>query len=125
MFSTVRISAVLADALLEKRKRHARSPLRTVLHPNDEAFVATTAATGFGMVDINSVMGPWYHPDSFDYEVTIDGDTISANGKAQLLHSVRWGADVAGRLIYPSTEKSVLSRAREGLIKKVLPYTSW
>jgi hypothetical protein len=69
------------------------------LHPNDEAFVATTAAAGFGMDDINSVMGPCYHPDGFDYEVTIDGDTISADGKAQLLHSVCWGQIVASRSI--------------------------
>lgn len=125
LFSAVRISARLADALLQKRRQHARSRWRKAAWPNDEVFVATTAVKdGFEATDFNDVGGPWYSAASFAYAVTLDGDNLPAARGAQLLHSVRWLEDGEKRTLNPRSRDD-RTRLTRRVAKLILPYLRW
>jgi hypothetical protein len=127
LFSAVRLSARLVDTLLDKRRKHSRSLLRRSLWPNDEAFVATTAANaGFVSADINSLEGPWYSQERFGYDVTLDGDALPCPGETtELLHSVRYGKAVTQRAMYMATDTEWHVRLRRKLGIRITPHMPW
>jgi len=96
-FPVVRLSARAADALLAKRRQHGRRPLRRLLWPNDEAFVATAvAAAGLSSVDLNALGPTFYDDHGFTYTDVIDGDDfVVGDGAPRLYHPVLSGEDLA------------------------------
>jgi len=96
-FPVVRLSARAADVLLAKRREHGRRPLRRLLWPNDEAFVATAVeAAGLSFADFNALGQTFYDDTTFTYTEVIDGDGFAGGeGPPRLYHPVLSGEDLA------------------------------
>jgi len=96
-FPVVRLSARAADVLLAKRRAHVRRPLRRLLWPNDEAFVATAVgAAGLSSADFNALGKTFYDDETFTYTEVIDADEfVPGDGPPRLHHPVLSGEDLA------------------------------
>lgn len=99
-FPAVRLSARAVDALAAKRRQHSRRPLRRLLWPNDEAFVATAVgAAGLSAADFNELGRkeggePFYDDATYSYTDVIDGEHFALEGDApRLHHPVLFGED--------------------------------
>lgn len=127
LYSAIRLSARLVDAMLDKRQAHGKSLFRRSLWSNDESFTCTTAMNGdFIVSDFNDVEGPWYSRDLFDYNVTLDGDNLpGSKTRPQLLHSVRYGSDITSRKTHPNFKTSWHFNGRRKIARHLLRHRPW
>ncbi|MGI4730532.1 MAG: hypothetical protein ACRYFW_02145 [Janthinobacterium lividum] len=127
LYSTLRASVPLIDTMYQKRARHGRSLARRSLWSNDEVFTATTAVNGdFVALDFNDLDGPWYAPEYYEYKVTLDGDALPDTGeRPQLLHSVRYGADLARRAINPPLDQAWHFKGRRKVSRQLIRRLPW
>ena len=99
-FPVVRLSAKAVDTLAAKRRAHSRRPLRRLLWPNDESFVATAAvAAGLSTADLNDLGERFYDAETYSYTNVLDGARFVVDGAdPQLHHPVLFGEDLARKL---------------------------
>ena len=124
LFPLLRASASLINAAWLARKRQARSPIYRLFWPNDESFLATTAArNGFAMEDLNE-RRTWYTDASFSFEKPWSGSDLTRTDPDGLIyHPVLYGDDFVrklNKLAKPSTTSELARRKARKVLRRLL-----
>ncbi len=93
LFPVTRLSVRAVDAAYAKRVEHSNNPLRKLVWPNDEAFVATTLVqAGLDCRDLNAFGRTFYTPETFTFTEPLDGDAfVPSDDGLRLYHPVLYG----------------------------------
>ena len=121
-FPVVRLSAHAVDALAAKRRAQSRRPLRRLLWPNDESFVATAAvAAGLSIADLNDLGERFYDAETYSYTNVIDGARFVPDSAApRLHHPVLFGEDLARKLQRLKDDHSAPTPLPERAYRKIV-----
>lgn len=123
LFPVLRVSSSLLRVAYSARQRQARSPIYRLFWPNDESFLATTAArNSFKMEDLNEFKH-WYSSQTFSFEQPWSGESLSRARPDDLIyHPVLYDEELVkklGKVAKPSTFSEVMRRRLRKLLRRV------